>query len=88
VLVTVRDRHGALVRDAIVSVAGVAGASATLGSSHVGYSNRLGRAAFRIAIGPTLAGKRLRLAVAARTPSAHTRRLAALRLPPLTTTTL
>ena len=83
VQVTVRDRRGLLVRDAIVSIAGLRGGSSTIACTMAAYSDRLGRASFRLPVDAKLGGKRVLVAVSARTPQARVRRVAAVRLPRL-----
>jgi hypothetical protein len=92
-LVTVRDLHGRLVRDAIVSIRGVPGLEltsedekvvgevATITSTHATLSNRRGQAGFLVRVPKQSLGKRLLLLVAARTPKANALALGSVRLP-------
>jgi hypothetical protein len=84
VLVTVRDRSGFLVRDAIVSIAGVPGTRSPIAWTQAAYSNRLGQATFRLPLELRMGGKRLLVAITARTPKVQAYRVAAVHLPALT----
>lgn len=81
VVVTLRDRSGRLVRDAIVSVAGVAQARPLVGGPHTTYTNQFGNASFVLPVGKAMLGKRLVLDVSAHTPSARTSKLSSVLLP-------
>ncbi|HEY2935571.1 MAG TPA: hypothetical protein VGJ25_03175 [Gaiellaceae bacterium] len=83
VLVTVRDRRGFLVRDAIVSIAGVPGTRSPIAWRQAAYSNRLGQATFRLPLEQRMGGKRLLVAITARTPKVQAHRVAAVHLPAL-----
>jgi hypothetical protein len=74
VLVTLQDRKRRLVRFAIVSIGGIAGAKSTLSHTRVAFSNRKGQAAFVVQVTRSMTGKRLLVHLAARTP--HSRALA------------
>jgi hypothetical protein len=81
-IVTVKDRRGYLVRDAIVSVRGKSANSLRAGTA-VKLSNKVGRATF--VVRPRLArfGKRLFLIARAKTPSAQAHETTSVRLPKL-----
>lgn len=72
VSVTVRDRQGYLIRDAVVMLQPAAH-HATIANTAVGMSGRLGKATFSVPIASAAIGHRLYLKVVARTPraSAH-----------------
>jgi hypothetical protein len=84
VIVTVRDRRGFLVRDAIVSIAGVPGTRLPIAWRQAAYSNRLGQVTFRLPLAKEMGGKRLLVAIIARTPRVQAHRVAAVRVPALT----
>jgi hypothetical protein len=71
VVITIRDRYRRLVRGAIVSLGGVAGAKATLGVPRSTYTTRKGVASFAIPLTAKLSGRRLLMRVTARTPRAR-----------------
>jgi hypothetical protein len=81
-IVTVKDRRGYLVRDAIVSVRGKASRSLRAGTG-IKLSNKVGRATF--VLRPRLArfGKRLFVIARAKTPTAQVHRTTSVRLPKL-----
>jgi hypothetical protein len=83
-IVTVKDRRGYLVRDAIVSVRGKASRSLRAGTG-IKLSNKIGRATF--VLRPRLArfGKRLFMIARAKTPSAQVHKTTSVRLPKLHT---
>jgi hypothetical protein len=80
VRVAIHDADGNLVRDAIVTVKGVPGARYTIDCTHATYSNGAGLATFTVPVTAKMIGKRVLLAVAARTPSARASRIGAVRL--------
>jgi hypothetical protein len=73
VLVTLTDRQGRLVRDAIVSLGGVSlkyGAGrTTIGGKRAAFTDLLGTAHFNLRLNKKMLGKRLVLNVVGRTPS-------------------
>jgi hypothetical protein len=81
-IVTVKDRRGYVVRDAIVSVRGKAARSLRAGTG-IKLSNKIGRATF--VLRPRLArfGKRFFVIAHAKTPTAQARKTTSLRLPKL-----
>jgi hypothetical protein len=81
-IVTVKDRRGYLVRDAIVSARGKSARSLRAGTG-AKLSNKIGRATF--VLRPRLArfGKRLFVIASAKTPSAKTHKPTSVRLPTL-----
>jgi len=80
-LVTLRDRQQRLVRSAIVSLGGIAGAKSTLSGLRAAFSNRNGQAAFVVSLTKSMLGQRLLLQIGVRTPAAHTLAVASLPLP-------
>jgi hypothetical protein len=81
-IVTVKDRRGYLVRDAIVTVRGKAARSLRAGTN-AKLSNKIGRAT--LVLRPRLArfGKRLFVIARAKTPSAQAHKTTSVRLPKL-----
>ncbi len=77
VLVTLRDLHGALVRNAIVLLRPMSAGYAV----DAGFSNGRGQVTLAIPIGVNVAGKRLSVLVTAHTPTARARRASSIRLP-------
>jgi hypothetical protein len=86
-LVTVRDQAKHVIRYAVISVGCPRGARGVTGCTQSTYSNRLGQAAFQLRLGKQASGRRLSIAVTARTPTTRVRKLVTVRLPKLTTRT-
>ena len=85
VIVTVRDRDGRLIRDAIVTLRPLRGAKPTLAGSIATFTDRLGRASFSVPVAKRAFGLRLKFVVSARTPSAQALEWAFVRLSPSAT---
>jgi hypothetical protein len=81
VLVTVRDGKRRLVRTAIVSIGGLAGAKTTLARTRLGFTNRKGQAAFVVVLKQSMLGRRLLVRVGARTPHARALTVGAVAVP-------
>jgi hypothetical protein len=81
VLVTLRDRQRRLVRSAIVSIGGLAGAKSTLPRLRAGFTNRKGQAAFVVAVTKSMLGQRVPFRVGARTPTAQAHKVSTALVP-------
>jgi hypothetical protein len=81
-IVTVKDRRGYLVRDAIVTARGKSNRSLKAGPG-IKLSNKIGRATFVLRPRSARFGKRLFVIARAKTPSAQTHKTTSVRLPKL-----
>ena len=81
IVVTVRDQRKRVVRYAVISLGCTRGANGVAGCRQSSFSNRLGRATFRLRLGAHVTARRVSIAITARTPKTQVRKVVTVRLP-------
>jgi len=81
VLVTIRDQHKRLVRDALVTLGAILGAKSTLSVARTTFTSSHGQASFLLPVKRKMLGHRLLMSITARTPHVRAFTIGSRRIP-------